>query len=374
MKHSFPVAVLFLGLSLFACSKKEAVSDIPLSLKAVELKTQEVPISKEFVGQVYGRADIPIRARVDGFLEGIHFNEGFEVRKGQLLYTIDDSPLREGLSREESRLSEARINLVNAENELSRISPLAEINAISKRDLDAAIARRDAAQEGVRAAEANVNLARINQGYARILAPISGIIGKSGAKVGEYVGRAPNTVILNTISQIDSVLVEFFLTERDYISFAREIMADESKRVNQTDYGLELYLADGEVFPHKGKLTFVDRSVDPSTGAILIQSIFPNPEKLIRPGQFAKVRAVVNLIPDALLVPQRAVFELQGFYNVFVVDQKGMVSQRSIQIMETFGDQFVVESGLAKGEIVLLEGLMAVRSGQKVNVEMVQTN
>lgn len=245
MKHSFPVAVLFLGLSLFACSKKEAVSDIPLSLKAVELKTQEVPISKDFVGQVYGRADIPIRARVDGFLEGIHFNEGFEVRKGQLLYTIDDSPLREGLSREESRLSEARINLVNAENELSRISPLAEINAISKRDLDAAIARRDAAQEGVRAAEANVNLARINQGYARILAPISGIIGKSGAKVGEYVGRAPNTVILNTISQIDSVLVEFFLTERDYISFAREIMADESKRVSQTDYALELYLADG---------------------------------------------------------------------------------------------------------------------------------
>ena len=374
MKYSFPLAVLFLGLSLFACSKKEAVSDIPLSLKAVELKTQEVPISKEFVGQVYGRADIPIRARVDGFLDGIHFNEGLEVKKGQLLYTIDDSPLKESLSRENSRLSEAKISLVNAENELSRISPLAEINAISKRDLDAAIARRDAAQEGVRAAEANVNLARINQGYARIYAPISGIIGKSGAKVGEYVGRAPNTVILNTISQIDSVLVEFFLTERDYISFAREILADESKRVNQTDYGLELYLADGEVFPHKGKLTFVDRSVDPSTGAILIQSIFPNPEKLIRPGQFAKVRAVVNLIPDALLVPQRAVFELQGFYNVFVVDQEGMVSQRSIQIMETFGDQFVVESGLAKGEIVLLEGLMAVRSGQKVNVEMVQTN
>jgi membrane fusion protein (multidrug efflux system) len=374
MKHAFPLAALLLGLSLFACSKKEAVSDIPLNLKAIEVMGREVPISKEFVGQVYGKADIPIRARVDGFLEGIHFDEGFEVRKGQLLYTIDDSPLREGLSREESRLSEARINLVNAENELSRISPLAEINAISKRDLDAAIARKDAAQEGVRAAEANVNLARINQGYAGILAPISGIIGKSGAKVGEYVGRAPNTVILNTISQIDSVLVEFFLTERDYISFAREIMADESKRVNRRDFDLELYLADGEVFPYRGKVTFVDRNVDPTTGSILIQSIFPNPEKLIRPGQFAKVRAVVNLIPDALLVPQRAVFELQGFFNVFVVDQEGMVSQRSIQILETFGDQFVVESGLAIGEVVLVEGLMAVKSGQKVNVELVQSN
>ena len=374
MRCFFPQSLLFLVLSFYACSKKEPVSQAPLSLKAIEVTVREVPISKDFVGQVFGQADIPIRARVDGFLEGIHFDEGFEVKKGQLLYTIDDSPLREGLSREQSRLSEARINLVNAENDLARISPLAEINAISKRDLDAAIARRDAAQEGVRAAEANVNLARINQGYARILAPISGIIGKSGAKVGEYVGRAPNTVILNTISQIDSVLVEFFLTERDYISFAREIMADESKRVNRTDYALELYLADGEVFPHKGKLNFVDRNVDPGTGAILIQSIFPNPDRLIRPGQFAKVRAVVNLIPEAILVPQRAVFELQGFFNVFVVDQEGMVSQRSIQILETFGDQFVVESGLTKGEIVLVEGLMAVKSGQKVNVELVQTN
>lgn len=374
MKSFVYISTLLLALGLLACSDKDLPEQAIPTLKAIAVKQQEVPITKDFVGQVYGRADIPIRARVDGFLEKIHFNEGFEVKKGQLLYTVDDSPLRESQSREGSRLSEAKINLVNAENDLARIVPLAEINAISKRDLDAAIARRDAAQEAVKAAEANLNLANINQGYSRIYAPITGIIGKSNAKVGEYVGRAPNPVILNTVSQIDSILVEFFLTEKDYITFAREVMADESRRVGRMDYNLGLYLADEELFPHKGRVRFVDRNVDAGTGAILVQSIFPNPEKLLRPGQFAKVRAVVNLLPDALLVPQRAVFELQGFYNVYTVGEDGIVSQKRIEILESFGDQFVVQSGLSKGELVLMEGLMTVKTGQKVNVEKAANN
>jgi membrane fusion protein (multidrug efflux system) len=375
MKRFVYISHLFLVFGILACSDKDLPNNeaIP-TLKAIEVKQQEVPITKDFVGQVYGRADIPIRARVDGFLEKIHFSEGFEVKKGQLLYTVDDSPLRESQSREGSRLSEAKINLVNAENDLARIVPLAEINAISKRDLDAAMARRDAAQEAVKAAEANLNLANINQGYSRIYAPITGIIGKSNAKVGEYVGRAPNPVILNTVSQIDSILVEFFLTEKDYLSFSRQVMADENRRVGRMDYNLELYLADDELFPYKGRVTFVDRSVDAGTGAILVQGIFPNPEKLLRPGQFAKVRSVVNLLPDALLVPQRAVFELQGFYNVYTVGEDGLVGQKRIEILESFEDQFVVQSGLSKGELVLMEGLMTVKTGQKVNVEKPANN
>lgn len=374
MKSLVHISMLLLVLGFNACSQKDQPAQAVPTLKAVEVKQQQVPITKDFVGQVYGRADIPIRARVDGFLERIHFDEGFEVKKGQLLYTIDDSPLREGQSREQSRLSEAKVNLVNAENDLSRIVPLAEINAISKRDMDAAMARRDAAQEAVKAAEANLNLANINQGYSRIYAPITGIIGKSNAKVGEYVGRAPNPVILNTVSQIDSIIVEFFLTEKDYITFARQIMADEKLRVRDMEYNLALFLADDELFPYKGKVTFLDRNVDSGTGAILVQSIFPNPQKLLRPGQFGKVRGVVNLLPDALLVPQRAVFELQGFYNVFVVGDDGIVSQKRIEILESFEDQFVVQSGLSKGEVVLMEGLMTVKTGQKVIVEKAVNN
>ena len=368
MKKTHILPILSLILAGSSCEKPKEAESV-LTLKALEVGQQTIPIYKDFVGQIYGKADIPIRARVDGFLEGIHFKEGFEVKKGQLLYTVDDSPLREGQAREESRLSEAKINFVNAENELARLSPLADINAISKRDLDAALARRDAAKEVIKAAEANVNIATINKGYSKLYAPMTGIIGKSNAKVGEYVGRSPNPVILNTISQIDSIIVEFFLTEKDYITFARKRISEESTGNNQESQGLDLYLADDALFPHQGRLTFVDRNVDASTGAILIQSIFPNPDKLLRPGQFAKVRAVVNVIENALLVPQRAVFELQGFYNVYVVDQEGIVTQKRIEILETFQDHFVVKSGLTKGEIVLTEGLMTVKSGQKINID-----
>nr|MBI1230408.1 efflux RND transporter periplasmic adaptor subunit [Cytophagales bacterium] len=372
MKTGFSAFILL--LSVFACSKEEVKQVTPPNLKVVEVSEQRVPLFKEFVGQVYGKADIPIRARVDGFVEKIHFREGIRVAKGQLLYSIDDDPLRQSVSREESTLSEARINLVNAENDLARIAPLAEINAISKRDLDAAIARKDASQEAVKAAEANLNLAKINEGYARIYAPISGIIGKSKAKEGEYVGRSPNPVILNTISQIDSVVVEFFLNEKDYITFYKQLLKDGESGLDRINHPLDLYLADGEKFPYTGKITFLDRNVDPSTGTILVQSIFPNPDGLIRPGQFAKVKSVIEVLDQALVVPQRCVVELQSFYNVFSVGADGLITQKRVEILDELGDLFVINSGLLSGEKVLIEGLMAVRSGQKVNPEVVQFN
>jgi membrane fusion protein, multidrug efflux system len=345
-----------------------------VSLKAVEVLEQRVPIFKEFVGQVYGKADIPIRARVDGFVEKIHFQEGVNVSKGQLLYSIDDNPFRLNVSREESVLSEAKINLVNAENDLSRIAPLADINAISMRDLDAAKARKDASEQAVRAAEANLNLAKVNQGYARIYAPISGIIGKTKAKEGEYVGKSPNPVILNTISKVDSVIVEFFLNEKDYITFYKQLIKDGDNGLNRINHPLELYLADGEKFPYTGKITFLDRNVDPGTGTILLQSIFPNPDGLIRPGQFAKVKSVIDVVDQALVVPQRCVVELQGFYNVFTVGEDGIVTQKRVEILDNLGDLFVINSGLQRGEKVLIEGLMAVQSGQKVSLELVKFN
>ncbi len=344
------------------------------NLKAVEVQEKQVPLYKEFVGQVYGKADIPIRARVDGFVEKIHFREGLTVSKGQLLYSIDDHPFRLSVSREESMLSEAEVNRVNAENELARIAPLADINAISKRDLDAAMARRDASEEAVKAAEANLNLAKVNLGYANIYAPISGIIGKTKAKEGEYVGKSPNPVILNTISKIDSVVVEFFLNEKDYIAFYKQLMQDGEAGLNRISHPLELYLADGEKFPYTGKITFLDRNVDPGTGTILVQSIFPNPDGLIRPGQFGKVKSIVTLLEQALVVPQRCVVELQGFYNVFTVGSDGLVTQKRVELLDEYQDIFVIKSGLEKGEKVLLEGLMAVQSGQKVSPELVSFN
>jgi len=374
MRKYFPLLYVFFPLFVASCSEKEAQEVAVPQLKAIEVVEQRVPIYKEFVGQVYGKADIPIRARVDGFVEKLHFREGSTITKGQLLYSIDDNPFRLNVSREESILSEANVNLVNAENELGRIEPLVAINAISKRDLDAATARRDASIDAVRAAEANLNLAKLSLSYSQIRAPISGIIGKTKAKEGEYVGKSPNPVILNTISKIDSIVVEFFLNEKDYITFYKQFIQDGEEGVNLVRHPLELYLADGEKFPYTGKITFLDRNVDPSTGTILIQSIFPNPDGLIRPGQFARVKTVVDLLEQALLVPQRSVVELQGFYNVFAVGDDGLVTKKRVEILEDSQGMFVIKSGLVKGEKILLEGLMTVQSGQKVTPELVQFN
>ncbi|TVP43569.1 MAG: efflux RND transporter periplasmic adaptor subunit [Mongoliibacter sp.] len=372
-KH-IPLLSLTCYLLLASCSEKTVTETATTQFKAVEVIEQKVPIFKEFVGQVYGKADIPIRARVDGFVEKLHFLEGTSISKGQLLYSIDDNPFRLNVSREESILSEANVNLVNAENELARIEPLVAINAISKRDLDAATARRDASIDAVKAAEANLNLAKLNLSYAQIRAPISGIIGKTKAKEGEYVGKSPNPVILNTISKTDSVVVEFFLNEKDYITFYKQFIRDGEEGINLVSHPLELFLADGEKFPYTGKITFLDRNVDPGTGTILIQSIFPNPDGLIRPGQFARVKTVVDILEQALLVPQRCVVELQGFYNVFAVGDDGLVTKKRVEILAEFQDLFVIASGLVKGEKILLEGLMAVQSGQKVTPEIVQFN
>lgn len=371
MKHNLSLLYLFCALLPASCAEKEVQQAAPPNLKAVRVVEREVPLFKEFVGQVYGKADIPIRARVDGFVEKLHFQEGSRVRRGQLLYSIDDNPYRLNVTREDSRLSEAHVNLVNAQNELARIEPLVAINAISKRDLDAATARRDAAADAVKAAEANLNLAKVNLSYAQIQAPISGIIGKTKAKEGEYVGKSPNPVILNTISQIDSVVVEFFLNEKDYLTFYKQVLEGDENGRSRINHPLELYLADGEKFPYTGNITFLDRNVDPGTGTILVQSIFPNPDGLIRPGQYAKVKSIVDILDRALLVPQRCVVELQGFYNVFVVGPDGLVTQKRVEILDEFEDLFVIQSGLSKDENVLLEGLMTVQSGQKVTADIV---
>ena len=374
MRISLLIALLGL-FHIFSTSCQSKMETVSIQhLKAVEVAQQTVPIYKDFVGQVYGQADIPIRARVDGFVEKIHFNEGLKVTKGQLLYSVDDYPFRLEVTRVQSRLSEAKIMLVNAENDLGRIQPLAELNAVSKRDLDAAVARKQAAEESLKSAEASLSLAKVNLGYANIYSPITGIIGKTKAKVGEYVGKSPNPVILNTVSLIDSVIVEFFLNERDYLTWARKVIEKSPSDVKQANLPFELFLADGQLFPHLGKFRFIDREVDPKTGSILIQSIFPNPENLIRPGQFAKVRIMVNVIENALVIPQRCAFEVQGFFNVFVVNSENKVVQKQVEILDSFEDKFIIRSGVEKGEKILIEGLMSVKSGQEVNLEIIPVN
>lgn len=317
----------------------------------------------EFVGQTSGLKDIAIRARVEGFLEGVHFQEGSEVEKGTLLYTLESQPFEEKVAARMSSVAEVKTMLAKAKGDLDRIRPLAKINAVSKSDLDAAVATYDASLASLDAANATLRASQIELSYTKIKSPISGIIGRTQAKVGDFVGKDPNPVILNTVSQVDTILVTFFITETQYLEIARYLETEEGKQRNTEESSYELILIDGSLYNHKGKADFVDRDVDPTTGAMLVQASFPNPEKLLRPGQFAKVKINVQTIEDGILIPQRCVMEIQGLYNVFVVDANNKIETREIKVGSKIGSSWLIAEGLKSGEKVIFEGLQKVKDG-----------
>ena len=364
-----------LTLFLYQCEGEDKdLSQKAPSVSVVDVIKKEVPIYKEFVGQVFGLYDIPIRARVDGFIEGRFFEEGNEVKKGQLLYVIDAQSYLAQVANRKSEVAEAKTRLVNAQNELNRIRPLAEINAISKSDLDAAIADEGAAQASLDAANARLELANIELGYTEIRSPLNGLIGKSIAKRGEYVGQYPNPVILNTVSPIDTILVQFFITESDYLKVARDLIAHSGKIISNSEdkkLNVELILSDGSRFDAKGKIDFIDREVDPTTGSMLVQASFPNKDGLIRPGQFAKVKIQTTLLNDAKLIPLRATSENQGKLNVFVVNDSSVVELREIVVGATYGDLLLVNSGIEHGDKIVLEGIQKIKGGMKVSPELI---
>ncbi|WP_274475607.1 efflux RND transporter periplasmic adaptor subunit [Mangrovimonas aestuarii] len=376
----YRLKLLFLILSIIIVSckqkdKQQVAAITPINVVAV--KTQEVPIYKEFVGQVYGIKDIPIRARVDGFLEGVYFDEGSRVKKGELLYSIDPQPFQAEKSARQSEVSEARILLAKAKSDYNRIKPLADLNAVSKSDLDAATAQRDAAQAQLQAALAGLEISEINLGYCKIYAPLSGIIGKTSARVGEYVGKQPNPVILNTVSDIDTVRVQFFLSESEYLNFMKRFIresgdSEEKFKALTSKQILELILSDNSIHKYNGHLDFIDRNIDPNTGSILIQASFPNPDRLIRPGQFTKVRALVKDRENTILIPQKAVKEIQGQFMVFVVGADGVVETRNIEVFRNYKDYFIVEKGLRPGEQVVIDEVQKVRSKMKVAPNLIE--
>jgi membrane fusion protein (multidrug efflux system) len=363
---------LFLGLLFLfifiACNKeKEAKEAAPPSIQVIEVIQKDVPIYAYFVGQVYGQEDISINARVEGYLTGILFEEGSRINKGKLLYTIDPEPFKAALASEKSKVAQAQTMLVNAENELARYKPLAEIDAVSKSDLDFAQANHDASLAAVEAAKASLRMAEINLSYTRVKSPISGFIGKTMARVGEFVGRSPNPIILNTVSMVENIRVQFFLTEGQYLYLARAYMKADEEPEESEKASIELLLADGTMHRHKGKLDFINREIDSETGAILVQASFPNPELLLKPGQFSRVKIKMKEEKGALLVPQRCVNELQGKYSVFAVNSENKIESKQIMIAEKYGDYYITSEGLQPKDKIVLEGLQKVGSGMVVN-------
>ena len=365
MNQVFYKGLICLVILSFACSNKQNVTLPPVEVAIVEIHKEDVDIKTEFVGQTFGFKDIAIRARVDGFLEGLHFQEGTRVKEGQLLYTIDPQPYEARVAEAMGGVAEAKTRLVQTKNDLERYRPLAEINAVSQKDFDAAKANYGAAQAALDAAEAYLRSSKIELGYTKIYSPINGFIGKTEAKVGDYVGKSPNPVVLNVVSRVDPILVQFSIAERGYLELMRYAKARRALKSDPEDQRqeLELILADNSIHDQLGIIDFIDRQVDPTTGTILLQASFPNPDRIIRPGQFAKIRASVDVRQQASLIPQRSVQELQGKFLVYTVNDSNIVQVREVQLGERVRDMIIVNDGLPDNARVIVEGLQKVREG-----------
>ncbi len=366
MKYKNLTIILLLLITSYSCDRKEeAPTAIPPNVLVYITKASDVPIYKEYVGETLGYKDIDIAARVEGYLEGIHFEEGSNVKAGDLLYSIERQEYEANVAEKLGNLASQETLKANALSDLNRYEPLVKENAISEIEYDSAKARYEASVSSVEAAEANLDAAQIQLGYTTIYSPIDGIIGKTKAKVGDFVGGGPTNSILNTVSTVDPILVQFFITENEYLYFARKF-SEEQLEESHTNK-LQLILSDDTIYGYMGKPDFIDRSVDTKTGAILIQSSFPNPKELLRPGQFAKIKAIIEFIKDGILVPQRCVTELQGIFSVYVVDENNKVQNRQVEAGATIGQFWLIRSGLEPGEKVIYEGLQLAKEGALVN-------
>jgi membrane fusion protein, multidrug efflux system len=360
-----------LAVLLAACGEKQAdkakpaaVAPPPPAVLVAEAVRKTVPIYGEFVGQTDARETVEIRARVQAFLEAQHFTEGMMVKKDQLLFTLDKREYATKLLQAKAELNVALARLDKAETDERRLRPLAERKAVPQQDYDNAATNLLTAKASVEAARSQVVEAELNLSYTTIRSPIAGLIGKRLVAPGNLVGKGEAT-LLDTVSSVDPIRVNATISEAEYLKFAAQFK--QNKGPQEGSRGLELILADGSVFPNKGKIVIVDRAVDTKTGTLSMVAEFPNPGGLLRPGQFGRLRAVVEMANDAILIPKRAVQEIQGMKTVLVVGADDMVALRTIQPGEAVGDLLIVREGLKAGERVIVDGVQKARPGSKVN-------
>ncbi len=331
---------------------------------------RDVPIYSEWLGTTDGAINAQIRARVQGYLQARHYREGTFVKAGDLLFSIDPRPYQAALEQARGDLGRAEAALGKTRLDVARYTPLAKEGAISQQELDNAIQADRGNQAAVAAARAAVKQAELNLEWTQVKSPIDGIAGISVAQIGDLIEA--NT-LLTTVSRVDPIKVTFPISEREYLKFADRVATamQAEKRAEPHGPPLELILADGTIYPHFGGFALPDREVDVKTGAITVVSYFPNPNNLLRPGLYAKVRAVTDTKHGALLVPQRAVQELQGFQRIAVVNQDNKVEMRTVKTGARVGNLWVIEEGLKPEDRVIIEGLQKIREGAPVAPKLV---
>ena len=346
-----------------ACDKEKAAPPGPPAVELVSVAQRDVPIYMEWIGSLDGNVNAVIRPQVTGYLVKQNYREGDLVKQGQPLFEIDPRTFEAAVEEAKGLRAQQLARFETTRANLARIKPLAAVNAVSQKDLDDATGAHLSAKAQLEAAEASLKTAKLNLGFTKITSPVTGIAGIAKAQIGDLLSPSMTTE-LTTVSVVDPIQAYFNISEREYLKIANAAIAAGSKPERVP---LELFLVDGSLYPHPGKTSVLNRQVDVSTGTFKVAALFPNPDNLLRPGQYGKVRATMAVDKGALLVPQRAVTEVQGKYLVAVVGADNKVDIRPVTVGERIGTEWIIRKGLQPGEQVIAEGTQKVRPGVTIN-------
>ncbi len=350
-------------LAAAGCENRPDVGAAPPQVQVVAAAKRDVSIYGEWVGTLDGNINAQIRAKVQGYLVAKPYQEGSYVKEGEVLFRLDPRQYQAALDEARGALAQARANLVRSQQNVARYRPLVETGAVSRKELDDTIQQMRADAATVESARASVENATLNLDWTTVRSPIAGIAGLAQAQVGDLI--APTT-LMTTVSQVDPIKVYVPISEQEYLRFAERSPSAAEGTDPKRRPPLELILADGSVYPHPGTVAAINRQIEVQTGSVQVQTLFPNPNNLLRPGGYAKVRAVVDRRLGATVVPQRAVQEVQGSHQVALVGPDDTVTFRSVTVGPKTGGDWVIDSGLAPGDRVVVEGLQKLRDGMKV--------
>jgi membrane fusion protein (multidrug efflux system) len=353
-------------LILAGCSGgKASTAAPPPTVEVATVMQRDTPIYSDWVATLDGYVNAEIQPRVSGYIVKQNYKEGAAVREGDALFEIDPRPLRAALDQAKAELAQAEAQLGKARLDVERDTPLAEARAIAQSQLDTEIQAKLGAQALVLAARANVEQAELNLEFTKVTSLVSGIAGIARVQIGNLVGPSS---ILTSVSQVDPIKAYFTVSEQVFIDFRRRFPTQQSIEEQRKRMPLQLILGDGSIYEHTGTISFADREISAATGTIRVAGVFPNPNQLLRPGGYGRVRLSTRTATGALLIPQRAISELQGSYQVAVVSSDNKVSIRSVTVGDRVGKLWIVTDGLKAGERVIVEGLLKVRDGAVVNV------
>lgn len=359
-----------LSLVLLAGCEKKAPPPAPPKVDVITVQPQNVPVYEQWVGTMDGLVNAQIRAQVTGYLTEQAYAEGKQVKQGDLLFQIDARPFKAAVDQAEAKLAQDKAQLEKADLDVKRYTPLAKVQAVSEETAIDAVQASLAAKAQVQADQAALETARLNLGWTRVSSPIDGVAGIALGQIGDLVG--PSGPLLTTVSTIDPVKVYFQVNEQDYLTFWKTFIS--TMDTNIADLSLDLILSDGSTHIHKGRLYSADRQINTTTGTLQVVAVFPNPEATLRPGQYGMVRALTRMETNVFLVPQRAVAELQGSYQVVVVkeeDGKQKSHLRTVTVGRQIGSNWIVESGLEAGDRIVVEGTLKAREGTVVDPQPV---